>query len=441
MNHDAGHRDVGGPSRRDILAGLIAALCAPATSLAGDPSPDLEAERAALLAEVQERLLGFDVAALVVWAATAIDLPPKHLERTLAAFGARDGRHGLRSVRALFDDPVVVAALREVADGARRDLRVLVRLRRALRRLPESADALAAALDGVAETLFGLDLPALRAHVARYPAQDMAVIYGPVTRTYELAGLLLHEPFMRLLELAHGRRATVVLPTGWPESVARMLEVLLDPEVRVACFVGHGTWSTFTLSGVFVHPDAAWEAIARRGRSDPRGLAEALADGSASAVLQRGRRLGSELHEDDLAVLARQHGPVPGGRKELVVRYTCGYDRYATDGDLLWLLAPPALDAQMSVRGRRFSSRAPSDVGSWEAGLLDWLEPLDVVVTEAPALGTCLVDDPSRTRGYEGTAWIDDYVADPLPAPLVDRVGVAPAAPAGEPGATPEEPR
>jgi hypothetical protein len=391
------------PTRRTILAGAAAWVAAPRVAWS---APIDRAEVDAALASFSPRAIAADFAAAV------------RVPRRLASDAV-----------SLLPDGGGFAALREAAESSsfRGDLTALSArmarmpqmlgvIRRAARALPTTEDGLVAALDAVARAHLGLDLAALRAHTAGLPP-GLAVIYGPATRVHELVGVMLAGPFTTWLELVHGRRARVLLPSDRYTFEHDALSLLLDPTVSAVCTVGHGTWTSLDLSGVYVDPVDALRIVSARGASSPRKLAEAAMESGVEGALQRARRRGGALEEAELAAAIERLPEARRPRKELVVRYTCGYDRYEADAGLLWELLPPEVRAGMSRRGELLSADRPSATGTWEAGLAAWLADTTIRVVERPAFGSCLVDDPSRTRGYEGEAWIDDYVRAPVPPP------------------------
>ncbi len=219
------------------------------------------------------------------------------------------------------------------------------------------------------------------------------------------------------LELVHGRRATVIHPDG-DAGLRPILEALLDPAIRVVAVVAHGNWDGVSFRGYHVAPDRAWTLLATRLGADPAGTLKNLAADRLYPFFRPDWR-NDRLDEAQLATLWSQWWPEPAARaaaaKDLVVRHTCGTRRYDTDADLLWTLLPDDLAEAIEVDGRAIATAAPGSAGQWESAVEDWLDGRAVAIEESVAWGTCLVRDPTDTRGYDGLSWIADFVEDPIP--------------------------
>jgi hypothetical protein len=361
---------------------------------------------------VQQRLLRFDAGAALLELLRDLRAPKRWVDRLAAILAPFRLDQGLESLRALADDPALKAPLVELAREARGALAIKLWAYRIFRRAPQELAAQQALVTGLLEARLGLPLAELRAEVAALPDQRLTVVYGPVSRWIEALGLLLHEPFALLLQAAHGTRAQeVFLPATGTERA--LLDVLLSPDHPRVALIGHGTWSSFLLDGYFYTPDALLAELCARAREAPADAASALTEGHLYHLLHRPPARGA-LKEEDLAALVQALGELHP--KEMVIRHTCGNDRYELTAPLLWHRAPPELVAKLERRLTGFGARRPSEAGSWEPDLTAWLGDRPVV-RERPAFGRSLVRDPSATRGYEGTSWIPDFVATPVPDP------------------------
>jgi len=413
-------------SRREVLGGLVAALAVPAVARAvPDPRPDLEAERRALLEHARQAAMGFDVVALLAQVCDDLGLPKVYPEELTRILGPLKLVNGLDSVQALFElKGPARAQLLALGKRLGKDLRVKLKLRRMLRRAPQTAEGRRALIDRIGRYI-GVDLDALRAHVGRYPAAEMVLAFGPVRQIQELVGLLFAEPFALYVQVAHGMRARISY-TDDADAMKRLVRAFVDPDVRRVAVVGHGDWDDYVLTGWRAHPDRTLAYLCRMAHDDPKGLAKRLGSGKVAALLPGARWSEQVLLEDDLAGLAAAlypEGEVP--YKELVVRYTCGTQRYRSDAKLLWLLLPDALKAHLDRRPAGFGPRTPADVRAFREGIGKWLADKHAAVRAAPGLGTAFVARPEDTRGYPGLAWLNHFVADPIPpyvppAPFAD---------------------
>lgn len=231
-------------------------------------------------------------------------------------------------------------------------------------------------VDTLTETILGIDLKKMQAHVNNYKG-GMAIYYLPFLNPLEGFQALFHRVFDLYLQLAHQRKARVVWSTG-NESPRETLERLfLDPEIERLAIVGHGTWNTVNTGGISGEPD---DLVARtiisygldrdgfmqhikdaaanlqefnRQRSNrltrSRGERQGLTDGPLSEISWLAGAMssfqtlftdivhinlgGSDFYtEFDLEKLAKdknisRDAPV---RQKSVFRYTCGGARYGS---------------------------------------------------------------------------------------------------------------
>jgi hypothetical protein len=411
-------------TRRALLQSLSAAAAlaaAPPPARAGLPG-DLAVEREALIAHVQDRILRSDLREMAEAAMDLADLPRRWRKKLDVLFEGVDTTRGVRSFDDLLGDSALNRKLKALERDASKDLRLLVKARRLLRRAPEGLEAQRALMDRLLEEVMGVEIGRLRAHVDRLPDEGLLIAYGPVTRPHELAGLIAHEPFGLFLQVVHSRRARLIFPERSRRYRRQLLEGLLDPEIRVVALVGHGHWHAFSLSGYYAHPDDALGFLMDKAREEPGDLMQRLGKGRVSYLLPRPTRAAGLLEEPALARLLGQLYPTKKARaairKDLFVRYTCGTRRYSAEGgELLWSLLPEEIADQSELYKDTISAHTPEDEPGWEASLQGWLADKAIPVEDVDALGTCLVATPEDTRGYGGLSWLDDFVESPIPAP------------------------
>jgi len=417
--------------RRGFLSGLLALTAAsalPISAAAALPA-DVEAERLALITHFQDRVLRADILEASVKLLDAIRAPKRYRKGLEAALAGKDVNQGARSIRALDGDAGVKSALRALTDRAQKDLRLKRRLLKLSREAPQDADGQKAVVDWVLTEVAGLDLQRMRDHVAAYPlvegpegeAEDMVIVFGPVTNFGELGALLLSEPMALFHQLVHGRRARIIYPESTRDYRRDVLSALLDPAVRVVVFQGHGYWHGFSLQGSYAHPDKALSSLMKKAKESPVDLAGRLSGRITGLGIWSGFSRGI-LEEEELADLVAQLYPDPSAReaalKDRIVRYTCGTERYRVESSLIWDVVPESIVDKIYLKPDGFSAEKPEDRGAWEPELAAWLEGRAVSIEERVALGTCLVRSPEDTLGYTGRSWLDHFVDDPLPAPL-----------------------
>ena len=401
------------PSRREVLGGSVGALVALLLS------PPARADGDALVAHVREKLLNFDGARLVRRAAEDLGLPRRWRRRLDEALDQVDLSGGLRRLQDL--EPSKLRPLLRLGEDALDSLGFKLWLLRLTKRIPEERDARVALIEHMLTEWFELDMEALREGVRAIDADGLAIVYGPISDIVEATGILLHEPFALFLQLVHGRRATEhFLEEG--DTARALLDVLLSPKPDVVVLIGHGTWTSFQLVGYSRRPRQLLDDVLDRLHDEPREGLNAVAKGALYYLYKRRVPRGA-LQEEDLARLFDQVYPAGPERerrlKTLVVRHTCGSERYATEGaELLWKMAPKAVEDTIELDGDHFSAATPSGRLAFEAALGGWLADMDVPIVERPAFGTCLVRDPTATRGYEGISWMADFLEEPVPAHL-----------------------
>lgn len=401
-------------TRRSLLECLLAALAATALPSSAEAALD-DDERQALIADIRQRAVGFDVPEFLARGLALVGLE-KWIPEVHALFAGHEHARGLRSLHELGKDPTFGASASALMERMSGDLGTKLAVRRLAKRAPQTAEAQQALIDFVITDWFGLDLQRVRDHTASYP-EGLLVVVGPPTDLAETLSSVGREPFIRYLELVHGYRAREWVTAVDEQQV--LLEALVDPAVRVVAFVGHGTWTLFSLSGIARPPMDVVATVCRNVRKNPAKIVPRILANDARGAAAVGWTRG-DLAEPDLAVLVAQLHPTSDGRlavpKERVVRYTCGVGRYQTDATLLWELLPEALEAKVHVRDGSVSAEWPEDEGHWEEPLEAWLADKQVVFEDQPALGTCLVATPEDTRGYAGNSWLPDFVEDPIPA-------------------------
>ncbi|TVQ90385.1 MAG: hypothetical protein EA397_12415 [Deltaproteobacteria bacterium] len=430
--------------RRHVLLGLAALLGAMALPDLAHANPlpdaDLQAEREALIAHVRDRLLGFDAIDLLDRVLTDLNFPRR--ERTIAELrgilGNKDVGRGFRSIQDLGDDGELMGALQGFLTRMTDPTSTKRWLLRLAKRIPADPAARQAMIEHLYTAWLGLDMDRLRAHVARYDREDLAIIYGPVTTLPEAAALVVHEPMALYLQLIHGRRAQECFLEG--RSPRReLLRALLRPEISRVALIGHGAWSSFSLTGWYSTPTALRDHACDRLRAEPK---EALLE-LAKPPFYFLRPLTfhrNSFAEDELSAAVAALYPSPARRaqvrKELIVRHTCGSSRYRYgEPKLAWAMLDGDEIDGLSMDNDGFSAARPQDRGRFEQAVEAWLADTAITPREGPAFGECLVEDPRATRGYEGGSWLADFLEDPVPAwspahPAWARSREAPAPPA-----------
>jgi len=374
-------------TRRDFLIhkipGLLA-LLAGLPALAEETRPTQEQERVELIKDFQQKTLQFDALALIERVFTSFGIPAYYFAQFKKMSKGRDMENGLTSIRKIFDckepdcDPRF-----ELIDKIFRDPHVQNRLYRKTEIVgmvkgdkPQSYEEMRQKLvESIVGNTLGIDLQRLREHVTRYKEKDMAIFYGPVTNFSEFLGTILHEPFALYLQTIYGRQATEFFSESHPQSMEKLKEILLDPKYQFLAMASHGSWNSFSMSGVHISPDEGmknamqyWQSATEAYKKDPKKtLAGVFRVGIEDLLMKK--KEGAVFTEQDLQKLIAQKclTPVDAARvkKHMVVRYTCGEGR-----------------------------------GSAEA---------------PDGFGTSIVRDRKNARGFEGIAWLDDYIRDPIP--------------------------
>lgn len=403
-------------SRRSVLEGLSGVLATAIWPLPAQAAVD-DVERQALIAHVRAAFVGFDLLVLARRALRDTGLD-RWIPDVETLFADREHLRGFRSLHELGKDPTFEAAMSALMAKMGSHLGTKLVIRRLAKRAPQTPEAREALLATLITGWFGMDLPRLRTHTASYP-EGMLVVYGPPTNLSETLASAAREPFHRYLELVHGYRAREWM--AYVDERKTLLAALVDPAVRVVVFVGHGSWTGFSLSGFSAPPMTILADVCRNVKEDPKKFVPAVLANNASRGAGARYNQGF-LEERELAALIAQLHPGSEGHlpqpKERVVRYTCGSARYQAEGRLLWEMLPDELAAKISVSGAALSAKWPEDEGQWEAPLEAWLADKSVLLEDQPALGTCLVASAEDTRGYAGNSWLPDFVEDPSPAYL-----------------------
>lgn len=384
---------------------MISALAA-SVALCAEPafSPRrMPRDRDALIAHIRAIGLETDLVGLARRLCSDLGAPHWLRHRVQALLGRHDHRRGFQSIRALAEDEAFGREAAAFVEAAAADPSVWLAGFLLAQGLPDSAWGREALRDRFYTHAFGLDIDAVRETVAALPRDGLLVVFGAPLRPDDTGLMLVREPFRRYLELVHGRRSIEWLASHPDRDGDALVELLIDPAIRVVAFVTHGAWSALDLSGTAVDPEVLFQRLCDGLRDDPLGL--------TPASLGLNQRHEGALQEEDLAsrLAGRTFAP-----KDLVVRHCCGADRYRADIEAL-AEAPPHLRERI-VTWRGLSGSRPGSDGTWEEELLAWMGDRRLVGREYPAFGTCLVADPRDTRGYTGLAWFPDYVADPIPA-------------------------
>jgi hypothetical protein len=390
--------------RRTFMAGLAALGFMPLNSRAAAEDPG----------SVADRLLSFDVAE-VLDDLLELTRAPKRYRRALSALlEGRDTARGLASVHALAQDDEMEGEVVALLERFERDLGAKLWLLRTVRRAPQTEEGRSAMRAWFYRRL-GLDMEGLRAAVEALPVQDMALVFGPVTTGAEMVGYMLREPWVLALQIAHGRRLVEIRGRSAQDLTNKVVDVLVDPSVRCVCTQGHGTWNSLSLHGHYIDPEETLARLCTQAGSAPVDLIKRVVSGSLRKLLGRGAYYGA-LTEERLAVLAAQLPHQPGvWGKDLIVRYTCGSERYQGNIALLRSLMDDTLKDKLDISSDGFAPHDPSVPPGWADEMRSWLADKRVDITAAPGWGSSFVRRPQDVRGYDGLAWIHDFVAHPVP--------------------------
>lgn len=398
------------PERRAILKGLALLALLPSTLAPALAATASHPEVAAF----QLALASFDPRNVLL--AIRRDLGfPRRLDRAIdAVFEGVPSGGGLRAVQRWSEAPAFLARAQRIVTRETRSLAVKLAIRRAIRKLPGTADEVAPFVPRI-WAWFGIDVEALRVAAATLPP-GLLVVVGPPADPSELFAWLVRDPLIDFLSLVHGRAAiqwTSAMPRG------RLFHQLFDRNTRVVCTIGHGGWDQLAFNGINGDPARAYATVVYQLRARP---AETLGSLMRGSLFDLGVPYAMRpLAEDDLAALAAAWYPSDAereaARKDLVVRYTCGDGR--------WALYPPLaadvagdLGSTTRATARGIGPTHPGgDTPTWRASVQRWLGRHRFTATERPGFGTCLVREPADTRGYDGASWLPDFLEDPIPAP------------------------
>lgn len=415
--------------RRDVLFGLgalLGTLALPGFARAEPllaPLADAaqQAEREALIAHVRDKLLGFDVLDLADRALEDLRHPRRRevLAQASALLDGHDLTRGFRSIQNLSQDRETARKLRALVTRELKRLSTKRWLLRLAKRIPADPAARQALVEHVYSAWLGLDMARLRAHVASLDRDDLAIVYGPVTTLLEAGSLIIHEPLALYLQIIHGRRAREHFLDG-ASPRRELLRALIDPAVSHIALIGHGDWQGFSLRGWYSNPTAMRDYLADRLRADPKGALKELA-GPMYRSLASIRYNFGELGESDLAAAIAALYPEPDRlaavQKTLIVRHTCGHNRYSFGGSALaWSLFDESQVDGIGFGNEGFSGARPEHVGTYEAAVEAFVAKTTLKPVERSAFGACLTREPSATRGYEGYSWLANFLEDPIPA-------------------------
>lgn len=414
------------PSRRTFVVSSLLTGLASGLPLLALPLPSMGGEAAYpdVILQTQRTLLTFDLGEAVARGAELVGLPKRHIRAWRETVGDRFVGKGLRAVDVLDDDPALSSAVSRVLQDAVDDVRVKLRFKKLVKQLDPGPGQVEPLIDTIATELVGLDVAALRAHRQTLTDDGLLIVYGCAQDLSDVLAVLSSHLMTLFLEAVHGRRATVVYgaqPRG------EVLRPLLDPAHRVVAFVGHGHWNTFSTTGPGGPPDAVWNTLVSKLQADLKGTAAKLAAGRIYEVLPWKR---GEIDERSLALLLKAwfatDEALEAAKKDLIVRHTCGTNRFYSQARFLWDLLPEEVAAQTERDqwGRTVASKTPEDE-AWNEQMTAFLAGRPAEIRVQDALGTCLVTDPKNTRGYAGNSWLDDFVETPIPPPATTPAFVA----------------
>jgi hypothetical protein len=389
-------------TRRELLVG--------GTALSVVSLPALAKAKPDLAAEMRSVLMGFDVGDVTKGLLAAAGVPKQWQREVDVVLAGKETGQGVQSFSDLSDDDDVSARLEEVLGKAKKSVCLLLRLKRLLRQAPQTEAERKAAREWLYAHV-GLEMDRYRAAVAELP-EGGVLFWGALQDMYQAVGQILGEAFELYVSLALGVRMKSHYSSEYPESYRDLVQTLVDPAVTHFAFAGHGSWSSVSMRGHYVHPDKLFAKWCRRARDEPKKFAIDLAKGSMRR-LAGGYPVNVQMPEEDLAELVDILPPGP--KKQVVVRYTCGSERYGNVPYMLWWLLPDEIRDEVELTHRGISAREPNR--AYEEELGNWLDKRapGAKLAELPAFGRCLVASEDDTIGYEGLTWIEHFIADPLP--------------------------
>jgi len=362
-----------------------------------------------LVEKMRAELMGFNLVQVIGEVLAAAKVNRRWLRAVEEVFEGKEVDHGVASFVALEGDEEVEERLDVVGAKARKNLPFLLAVRRLLKRAPQDDEGRAALLQWCYDVI-GLDMDTYRRAVADLPTGGV-LFWGAVADMGQLTGQFAREVFELYVSLVLGVRMESRFSEEYPESFRDLVQVCVDPAVTHLAFAGHGTWSSMSMGGVYQHPDKTFAKLCAQAKRSPREFATDLAKWSVRGL---GRRHHDSLSEPELAELVKALG---GPLKQVVVRYTCGTQRYLGPNRLLWMLLPEELREQVRPEGAFIGPKEPDS--EFEDALGDWLAEVapGVEIVERAPFGACLVARRQDTHGYQGLTWIHHFIDEPLPGP------------------------
>lgn len=464
-------------SRRKFLqltggAGVLSIL-APLSALANGPSlPDflnqpeipLEIERQQLIKEVRDKVLGFDLRELAHRLASSFDFIPDLKEKIDEALEGADTSQGLKSYRTIdkmkvykafnsrkktqhIPEHIIKDKIKGILEAGsnllspqeKKDERVVELYKERIAMLTRS----------LINSLLDIDNEKLERHVKRYTEKDMAIYYGPSTNIVESIGGLFHETFAHYLQMVHGRQATELWSVDPPNPTAtlnngtknnpqvhNLFNVLFDPKYQHIAMISHGAWDSYSLSGYYLEPIDVLAKLLELYNREPEKAVDIIFNGNFDDLAKRlGVKQGAFSLENELFNNFTFSNKAGNTNDEIwqkikksgnFVRYTCGHEKYKLiDGNLWEVMGflPPNIRKMISynLHSSSFSAQDPSFVGQYEDMFRQALnhynqkQKKEAKVRENNGFGLPFVKGSDQLYGYEGSAWLDSYIENPIP--------------------------
>lgn len=461
---------VGGTSVLGILAPLSALANNDKKPVFERPELPLEVERQQLIDEVREKALGFDLREVINRMIGHFDFIPEIRERIDEALEGVDTKHGLRSLRMVNQYKVqkaFSACKKEhcipkhvITDKIHSLLSVASNLISPQEKKdPKAVEFYKEKISNLTSLLVNstldIDNEKLSRHIQRYPENDMVIFYGPITQGIEMFGGIFHQTFANYLQMSHGRRATklwpAVDPSGTPQAtdirglfnnpqLHNLAQALFNPKYQHVALISHGSWDSYSFSGACLDPEAILAKLLALYSKDPSMAVEVIESmlkgsnvpGPISSLSITNHKLDYWINNlCHLTGLPRDEFDRRFQKSGKFIRYTCGYEKYElTDSKAYWKIKkflPKEIQEMIKYgessmsRSKGFSAEDPTFVGKYEIAFRQALDRYNqrykknVEIKEVPGFGAPLVQDPTQLYGFEGGAWIDDYIENPIP--------------------------
>ena len=307
----------------------------------------------------------------------------------------------------------------------------------------------------------GIDIKKMADHVAKYSRDDMAILYGPNTMFHEYAGSLLHEPFALYLQMVFGRRATEIWPVDPPDlppvpkefqempgvlqkkshPMYPLAQAFFNPRYQHLAMISHGNWFNFNYLQYGVRPEESVARMIMLYNKDPKAFINFISElnplcPKSMEILfvklgvpfsNTGLNVTNSILERWINQFCAQAGISLSEfeqrfkKKGRIVRYTCGAGKYQLIGNSHGLSIPNSVRRMMAFDSFGFGAKTPDYTGKYEEGVAQAIREYNikhrqkVSIRARDGFGLPLVQNPDQLFGYEGIAWLDNYIPNPIP--------------------------